>query len=106
MGSALALLLVSCAAGGSAPRPTDRMARLGNSRTDVLNIGYQAYQQHCIRCHQTVPKPPLGRQWHPPEVGMALYNSLTDNQRYGLLEYLKAVDAMRFKPLESTYEAY
>ena len=84
--------------GASAPVPSNRMARLSNAKMDDLNIGYETYRAHCIRCHtDRVPKAPLGRAWHPESLGMALYSSLSATQRFGVQEYLKAVEKARFK---------
>ena len=83
--------------GGTAPPPTNRMARLGHVKIDTLNVGYRTYQNHCIRCHtDDVPKPVSDRAWHPGSMGLSLYSSLTAEQRYGVIEYLKAVDNLRF----------
>ncbi len=74
------------------------MARLGRVSLDTLNVGYRAYQVSCVECHKdTVPKPPTDRAWHPASMGLNLYSSHTAEQRYGILEYLKAVEASRFK---------
>ncbi len=89
----------SCAtSSGYAPVPSNRMARLSNAKMDDLNIGYETYQAHCTRCHtDRVPKAPLGRAWHPDSMGLPLYQSLSATQRYGVQEYLKAVDKAAFK---------
>ena len=100
-GSAIlgSIVMNSCASsGGGVPAPTNRMARLSNVRMDTLNIGYQAFQTHCMECHaDRAPVPPVGRPWHPESLGMSLYSSLNSSQRYGIQQYLKAVDKARFK---------
>lgn len=88
----------SCATGSSAPPPTNRMARLGRVEIDTLNTGYRVYQSHCIRCHQAgVPKAVPGRPWHPESMGLSLYSSLSAAERYGVIEYLKAVQKSSLK---------
>ena len=93
------IVMNSCASGGGgAPAPTNRMARLSNVKMDTLNIGYQTFQTHCIECHaDRAPVPPVGRPWHPDSLGLSLYSSLNSSQRYGLQQYLKAVEKARFK---------
>ena len=95
------IVMSSCATGGGggpAPVPNNRMARLSNAKMDTLNIGYQTYQGHCVRCHtEQVPNPPVGRPWHPASLGLSLYSSLSSQQRYGVQQYMKAVERARFK---------
>jgi hypothetical protein len=111
LGAAVTFVLLSCDYGArqavdpvtgatvNAPEPTNRMARKSNVKIDDLYIGYKSYLQHCARCHQDrVPKRPIGqRYWHPESMGLNLYSSLSDHQRYGVIEYLKAVERARFK---------
>ena len=86
------------------PEPTSRMARVSRTSIDTLNIGYQAYQTHCIECHSDrVPMPVVGRTWHPESLGLSLYTSLSDNQRYSLLEYMKAVSPSAGLSLSQSY---
>ncbi len=91
------LAISSCATGGSAPAPTNRMARISRVKIDTLNTGFQVYQNNCIRCHTSgVPKPVIDRAWHPESMGLSLYTSLSAEHRYAVIEYLKAVDAQRY----------
>lgn len=94
-----ALVISACAtSAGPTPKPTNRMARLGRVSIDTLNVGYETYKVSCVECHtDKVPKPPVDRAWHPASMGLNLYQSLSAEQRYGVLSYLRAVEASRFK---------
>lgn len=106
----LALVLISCStnpeSSGRAPRPTRLMATNSGTDLEVLNTGYQVYQAHCVRCHSDgVPTPPpIGRMWHPEELGKQIYSSLDDAERYHVMEYLKGVDR-RFHSLRVSLKA-
>ena len=83
---------------GVAPAPTERMARVSGVKLDTLNVGYRVYQNKCISCHTNdVPRAIPDRIWHPPSMGLNLYHTHTAEERYGVLEYLKAIDTRRFR---------
>ena len=55
--------------------------------------------RECLRCHESVPKPPpIGQPWHDASVMGAhgLYQSMSDVERYQVLEYVKAVNRRYF----------
>ena len=81
-----------------APRPNAYMSRISDVKLDILDDGYETFQRHCVQCHdQGVPVPRLGRYWHRPEMGLTLYTSLNDYERYVVVEYMRAVDDARLK---------
>lgn len=94
-----ALVISACGtAAGPAPEPTGRMARLGRVSIDTLRVGHETYRVSCVECHtDKVPKPPVDRAWHPESLGLDLYQSLSAEQRYAILAYLRSVEASRFK---------
>ena len=91
-------MVVSSCASGSAPQPTERMARLARAPLGTLEVGYKIYMTSCVECHQDrVPKRPLDQAWHPASMGLNLYSQFTAEQRYGVVAYLDAVEKSRFK---------
>jgi hypothetical protein len=82
-----------------APRPSASMSRKGNVKLDILEYGYESFQIHCASCHRNyLPEVPTDRAWHPSSIGLSLYQSLTDRQRYSIQQYLMAVKDARFDP--------
>lgn len=103
-GAAAALLplgILSCTGTMGAPEPTAVMANNAGPGVEVstLQAGHAIYKRECLRCHESVPKPPpIGQPWHDASVMGAegLYQRMSDVDRYRVLEYVKAVNRRYF----------
>jgi hypothetical protein len=91
------VLIVSCGPTGGGqgiPQPTQRMAHITDADYEVIMNGYHLFQSRCTGCHsERVPKAPaLGQPWHDKSLGLSLYDSFSDAERFSLIEYVKSVD--------------
>ncbi len=100
-GVLLSLGLLSCAGTLGAPEPTAVMANNAGPGVELstLQSGHAIYKRECLRCHDSVPKPPpIGQPWHDDSVmgAAGLYYRMSDVDRYRVLEYVKAVNRRYF----------